>query len=251
MSSPTLSVILITLNEADNIRDCLDSVAWADEIIVLDSGSQDNTVELCRQYTDHIYQTDWPGFGPQKNRALDKATGDWVLSIDADERVTEALRIEIQQAITTTEYPAYRLPRRSNYCGRFMQHGGWWPDPVIRLFRRGAGRFNNVLVHERLEINDPIGDLKNPLLHYTFRSLDDVVDTMNRYSSAGAQMLAARGKKTSLRSAIGHGLFAFFRTYILKAGFLDGREGFMLAVSNAEGTYYKHLKLLMHARNTD
>ncbi len=249
--SPTLSVILITLNEADNIRDCLDSVAWADEIIVLDSGSQDNTIELCRQYTDHVYQTDWPGFGPQKNRALDKATRDWVLSIDADERVTEALRIEIQQTITTAQYAAYRLPRRSSYCGHFMQHGGWWPDPVIRLFRRGTGRFNDVLVHERLEINDPIGDLKNPLLHYTFRSLDDVVDTMNRYSSAGAQMLAARSKKTSLRAAIGHGLFTFFRTYILKAGFLDGREGFMLAVSNAEGTYYKHLKLLMQTRNTD
>ena len=248
-----LSVILITRNEAHNIQDCLESVAWADEIIVLDSGSEDDTVALCRRYTQRVYQTDWPGFGPQKNRALDLAEGDWVLSIDADERVSQLLRLEIEQAIASAAYPAYSLPRRSNYCGRFMKHGGWWPDRVIRLFQRQAGRFSDVPVHERLEVNGPIGALHNPLLHYTFRSLDEVIDTMNRYSTAGAGMLAARGKKTSLRAAIGHGLFAFLRTYLLKAGFLDGREGFMLAVSNAEGTYYKHLKLLLQnqPRSTD
>ena len=123
-----LSVILITRNEAHNIRDCLESVAWADEIIVLDSGSEDDTVALCRRYTQRVYQTDWPGFGPQKNRALGLAEGDWVLSIDADERVSQPLRLEIEQAIASATYPAYSLPRRSSYCGRFMQHGGWWPD---------------------------------------------------------------------------------------------------------------------------
>lgn len=241
----TLSVILIMRNEALNARECLESVAWADEIVVLDSGSKDGTPALCREYTPHVYDTDWPGFGLQKNRALSHATGDWVLSIDADERVTPELRRAICAVLDDATHSAWRIPRRSWYCGRFMRHGGWWPDYVVRLFRRGCAEFSNDPVHERVLVTrGPTGTLKTPLLHYSYRSLEQVLDKINTYSSAGAEGHLARGKRGGLGKAVAHGLWAFVRTYFLRLGFLDGREGFMLAVSNAESTYYRYLKLM-------
>lgn len=241
-----LSVIIITKNEENNISDCLASVAWADEIIVVDSGSTDNTVSLCRKYTDKILITDdWPGFGPQKNRALDRATGEWVLSIDADERVTKALETEIKQAIAHGKASAFRIPRQSRYCGRWIKHSGWSPDYVIRLFRRDSARFSDDIVHEKVLVSQgELGTLKTPLKHYSFNSLEEVLDKTNSYSSANALKSYECGKKSSLSKAILHGLWAFVRTYVLQVGFLDGREGFMLAVSNAEGTYYRYLKLM-------
>ncbi len=243
---PKLSVILITKNAAVHIEACLTSVAYADEIIVVDCGSDDNTIALCRPFTDKIFITDdWPGFGPQKNRALAKATGEWVLSIDADERVTPALQEEIKQAITATHYTAFRLPRQSYYCGRWIKHSGWTPDYVTRLFRRDCARFSDDLVHEKVQLlQGDLCTLKTPLLHYSFNSLEEVLNKMNSYSSANALKYYEQGKKSSLKKAIFHGLWAFVRTYFLQAGFLDGREGFMLAVSNAEGTYYRYLKLM-------
>jgi len=166
MTRPTLSVILITKNEAELVGQCLESVKWADEIIVVDSGSTDATVEICKRYTDRVTVTDWPGFGPQKNRALAMATGDWVLSIDADEEVTPALRDSIQLALLQAgNYDAYELSRFSSYCGRFIRHGGWWPDPVLRLFRRDQGKFSDHRVHERVLV-DPsrIGRLEGLLI---------------------------------------------------------------------------------------
>lgn len=244
MTRPTLSVILITKNEAELVGQCLASVQWADEIVVVDSGSTDATVEICRRYTDQVFVTDWPGFGPQKNRALDMATGDWVLSIDADEEVTPALAQEIREVLQNAEARGYTLPRLSSYCGRFMHHSGWWPDPVLRLFKRDAGRFTDVRVHERVEVQGHVGALKSTLLHHSYRSLDQVLNKVNHYSHEGALALQAKGRKAGLSTAIGHGLWSFIRTYIFKRGFLDGREGFILAVSNAEGTYYRYLKLM-------
>jgi glycosyltransferase involved in cell wall biosynthesis len=240
-----LSVIIITKNAAAHIETCLNSVIWADEIIILDSGSTDNTLSLCRAFTDKIFiNEDWLGFGIQKNRALAKASGEWILSIDADECVTPALQQQIKDAITnaTTE-TAFRMPRRSRYCGRWIKHSGWYPDYVIRLFRRDAAQFTDDIVHEKVEIlNGKLATLNTPLLHYSFNSLEEVLDKVNRYSSANA--LKNSTKKSSLKKAIVHGLWAFIRTYFLRMGFLDGREGFMLAVSNAEGTYYRYLKLM-------
>lgn len=247
MSQPTISVILITKNEAALIRQALDSVAWADEIVVVDSGSTDGTVEICREYTDKVFVTDWPGFGPQKNRALDHATGDWVLSIDADEQVTPELKASILGAIAGPDsLDAYDIPRFSSYCGRFMRHSGWWPDHVCRLFKRGKGRFSDHRVHERILVEQQgrTGRLEGLLLHYSFRDLDQVLAKVNHYSRESAEMLLQRGKRAGLGTAIAHGAWAFFRTYFLRAGFLDGREGFILAVSNAEGTYYRYLKLM-------
>ena len=243
-----LSVTVITKNEVNFIRTCLDSVRWADEIIIVDSGSTDGTVEICREYTDKIMLTDWPGFGPQKNRALAMAKSEWVLSLDADEQVSPELKQEILSAMSFPEdHAAFDLPRRSSYCGRRMRHGGWWPDYVTRLFRRGSARFSDDLVHERLVVDGRIGRLREPLIHAAFENLENVLETMDRYSTIGARMMHDRGKKATMATAILHGFWSFFHTYVVRAGFLDGRAGFMLAVSNAEGTYYKYLKLLLLA----
>lgn len=242
----SLSVILITKNEAANIRACIGSVAWADEIIVVDSGSTDGTVAICKELGAQVHEHDWPGFGVQKNRALGYVTKDWVLSLDADERVTPELRAEIE-AILKAGQPqdSYLVPRLSNYCGRFMYHSGWYPDLLPRLFRRGKARFSDDLVHERLIVEGKSGKLKGLLLHYAFDGMEEVLHKVNRYSTAGAAMLHKRGRGASLTGAVVRGLWSFFRTYFLRGGILDGREGFMLAVSNAEGTYYRYLKLML------
>jgi hypothetical protein len=243
--STKLSVIIITKNEAMNIRACLESVAWADEIIVVDSGSTDDTGAICKELGAQVYVHDWPGFGPQKNRALSYATNDWVFSIDADERVTGELRKEMIAALQAPKQAAFRLPRLSSFCGRYMRHSGWYPDYVTRLFQRNAAKFSDSLVHEQLLVTGVTGTLKQPLLHDSFRNLEQLLAKLNQYSSAGAQMLHEKGKTATLKKAVAHAVWAFFRTYVLRAGFLDGREGFMVAVSTAEGTYYRYAKLML------
>lgn len=246
---PRVSVALITRNEQQNIVDCLRSVAWADEIVVVDQGSTDGTAELARKHGARvIIAADWPGFGLQKNRALDACTGDWILALDADERVTASSQQEIAAAIATASYDVYELPRRSSYCGRFIRHSGWTPDYVRRLFRRGAARFCAARVHEALLTDGPVGRLREPLIHYSFHTLDDVLVKMNRYSTDNALMLVEQGRRPGLASALVHGLAAFLRTYVFKLGFLDGRRGLMLAISNAEGSYYKHVKAMLMAQ---
>jgi hypothetical protein len=242
-----LSVIIITKNEADNIRACLESVSWADEIIVVDSGSSDDTVDICRASGAQVHITaDWPGFGIQKNRALSHATCEWVLSLDADERVTSGLRSEIESALNDPRgHDAFRVPRLSSFCGRYMRHSGWYPDFVTRLFQRDSARFSDDLVHESLIVSGSVGKLHQPLLHETFHDLEELLAKINQYTTAGAQMLSEKGKSATLKKAIGHAVWAFLRTYIIRAGFLDGREGFMLAVSTAESTYYRYAKLML------
>lgn len=242
----SLSVIVITKNEAENIKACLESVAWADEIIVVDAGSTDETVKLAEEMGAQVHvHADWPGFGPQKNRALDYASKDWVFSIDADERVTPELRAEIQAAMRQGQCDAYEIPRLSSFCGRYIHHSGWRPDYVTRLFRRGVGRFSDDLVHERVVVTGKTGKLRQSILHQSFRDTEQLLAKINQYSTAGAIGLHNKNRKSSLTGAIAHGLWAFLRTYILRAGFLDGREGFMLAVSTAEGTYYRYVKLML------
>ena len=240
-----LSIIIITKNEALNIRECIETVKWADEIIVVDSRSTDDTVAICRELTPHVYIHDWPGFGIQKNRALDYASKDWVLSLDADERVTPELRAEIEATMREGKALGYEVPRLSSFCGRFMRHSGWYPDYVLRLFRRGRARFSDNLVHERLIMDSKTERLTGLLLHYAFENLEEVLHKTNQYSTAGAQMQFQRGRQSSLSGAVLRGLWSFVRSYVLRAGFLDGREGFMLAVSNAEGTYYRYVKLML------
>jgi glycosyltransferase involved in cell wall biosynthesis len=248
-SRPTISAIIITKDEEQNIRECLESVSWMDEIVVLDSGSSDRTAEIAREFTPEVFVTDWPGYGAQKNRALDKAKCEWIFSLDADERVTPELRLEIESAISSAEHTGYRIPRLSSYCGRFMKHGGWWPDYVTRLARRGQCRFSDSLVHESLNIDGTQGTFSNPIIHYTYRTMDDVTMMIHRYSSASAQMMYEKGKTSSLPKALGRAFWTFIRTYFLRLGMLDGKEGLLLALSNAEYTYYKYIKLSYLVKN--
>ncbi|MBN2691971.1 MAG: glycosyltransferase family 2 protein [Burkholderiaceae bacterium] len=240
-----LSVIVITKNEALNIRTCLESVGGlADEIIVVDSGSIDGTQSICREMGATVVETDWPGFGPQKNRALQLARGEWVLSLDADEHLSPALREEIKSVLDNHQgkLSAYYIPRKSSYCGQVMKHSGWWPDQVVRLFRKNTGRFTDAIVHEKVVFEGPSGELQNHLIHLAIISIEQSISKMNAYSTAGSIQLAERGIQASVSKAVLKGLWAFFRTYILRLGILDGKLGFILSVANAEGVYYRYIK---------
>ena len=243
---PTLSVILITRNEEANLADCLASLEGiAQQIVVVDTNSSDRTLDIAKSYGAVIAQPqDWPGFGPQKNRALDLATGEWVLSLDADERLTPALKSEIVTAIHHSAHvDCFAIPRLSWYCGRFIRHSGWNPDYVDRLFKRGSARFSDDLVHERLLPSGQVAKLENPMLHYSFMNYSQVLQKIDRYSTASAEQAFAKCKTSTPLKAVLHGAWSFFRTYFLRAGFLDGPQGFTLAMSNAQGTYYRYVKL--------
>jgi len=243
-----LSVIIISKNEAAQIGACIDSVLpLAAQIVVLDSGSSDDTVAIARAKGATVVITpDWPGFGPQKNRALDLATQPWVLSIDADERLTPDLAREIRQVIARQEgtLDAYKMPRLSSFCGRWIKHSGWWPDYVVRLFRRGSARFSDAAVHERVETRSKVGVLRGHFLHDTYPTMDHCMQKMVRYASDAAVMMHARGKRASIWSAIGHATWTFLRMYCFKRGFLDGREGFIIAVTGAMGSFLRYSKLM-------
>jgi glycosyltransferase involved in cell wall biosynthesis len=242
-AAPQLTVVIAACNEARNIADCVRSAAFADEILVLDSGSTDGTRTLAEAAGARVIVTDWPGYGPQQNRAIDAARGDWIYSLDADERITPALAQEIRRVISEGGPTHYDVPRRSLFVRRFLRHSGWWPDRTRRLFKRGTARFTTHEIHANLQGDGPVGHLRAAMTHYSYRDLASVLEKMNRYSSGSARDLHARGKRGTLGSAIGHGLWAFLRTYVIKLGFLDGAEGFMVAVVNAETSYYKYLKL--------
>jgi glycosyltransferase involved in cell wall biosynthesis len=245
---PRLSAIIIAKNEARNIGACLDTLAFCDERIVVDGNSDDGTPEIARAKGARVTTAPWHGFGEQKNFALSLASGDWVLSIDADERVTPALAHAIEAATGRQGVNGYEMPRRSSFLGREMRHSGWSPDYVLRLFRRGRARFTDDLVHERVVCDGQVGRLAESLLHYPVIGLEDAVGRMDRYSTAGAEMLVASGRRISFGSGIAHGLWSFLRAYVWRLGFLDGREGFLLAVANAEGTYYRYMKAWLKAR---
>jgi glycosyltransferase involved in cell wall biosynthesis len=241
----TLSVILITRNEQANLHDCLSSVKdIAHEIVIVDSSSTDDTLAIASLFNAVISSpTDWPGFGAQKNRALDMATQDWVLSIDADERLTQELRDEIQAVLSNPLGDCYAIPRRSYYCGRLINYSGWNPDFVTRLFKRGTARFSDHLVHERLLTNNPVSKFNSPMLHYSVNNFSQVLHKIDRYSTDSAQQAFSAGKKSSVLNAVLHGFWAFIRTYFFKLGFLDGSHGLAVSISNAEGSYYRYLKL--------
>lgn len=245
----TLSVIVITKNESKHLADCLDSVAFADEIIVVDSGSSDDTCAIAASRGAKVTSTDdWPGFGPQKNRALDLATQDWILSIDADERVPSELAVEIQAELVRPRAEAYKVARLSNFCGRWIRHSGWWPDHVLRLFKRGTARFNDVAVHESVQAAGPVMVLEGHLLHYPYPDVDSLIVKINRYSTDAARMMHAHGEKAGVMKAVGHAAWTFVRIYLIKRGFLDGREGFVLAAAGAAGSFFRYSKLMYLGR---
>lgn len=258
--SPLLSVTIITLNEARRIERCLRSVAFADEIVVVDSGSTDDTVAIARRNGAIVLQTpDWPGFGAQKNRALDQAHGKWVLSIDADEEVTEPLRAAILAVVhgsrcapgagavpatdatdATESGPAgYWVRRASTFCGRRLRFGDWSNDRVLRLFRREHARFSDDRVHERVLCEGALGLLDGLLLHRTVETIDDAHHKVLAYALAAAQRVADRGRGGSVQ-AVTHGAWSLVRGFVFRGGFLDGYQGWRLARCNALGTYLRY-----------
>lgn len=238
-----LSVIIITKNEAENIRACLESVKWADEIIVVDSGSSDATVEICRESGAQVHEHDWPGFGTQKNRALSYAANEWVFSLDADERVTANLKAQLIKAMEEGSEDGFYVPRLSQFCGRFIRHSGWYPDYVLRLFKRTKGRFSDDMVHERVILEGAAGRLSSPLLHYSYINEADVQRKTEQYARAGALQMLKNGKTATFADAPLRAGWAFIRTYCLRLGFLDGIAGFNVAMMNARTTYLKYRQL--------
>ena len=239
----TISAIIITKNEEQRINACLMSLDWVDEIVVVDSGSTDRTREICSQNSKVVFhELPWEGFGIQKNRALERASGDWVFSIDADEIVPPELAAEIRGTIRNASCDGYTAKRKNFYRNQWIRHSGWWPDEILRLFRRERGRFNDRLVHESVELTGRPGQLAGCIEHYSFTSVGDFIRKADSYSSPGARVMFDRGKTTSPFKALVRGTATFLKTYILKRGFLDGSAGILIAVSNAAGVFYRHMK---------
>jgi len=249
----TLSVIIITLNEEANLPRCLESVKCAEELVVADTGSVDRTLEIAKECGAKTIQLEWKGFGEAKKRALEAASCDWVLSLDADEVVSERLRAEIQNLLTSDPPPfdGYSIPRRSMFLGHWMSHGGWYPDYVLRLFKREKGHFEDKKVHESLSLTGRAGRLKGDLLHYSDPDLEHYLKKMNRYTSLSAQELQERGKVASLADVLFRPMATFWKIYLFKGGFLDGIYGFLLALFSSVHVVTKYVKLWLLSRNAE
>lgn len=250
-----LSVILIVHNESANLGSCLDTVTSADELVIVEHGSSDNTLEIASSFGARVVTTpDWPGFGAQKNRALDGATSEWVLSLDADERVTPALMTEIRMAIASGAADGYRIPRLTQFCGKWIRHCGWTPDEVLRLFKNGAARFSDDRVHEKLlmqEARRPVYSLNNPLLHYSYPTPGHYWEKLQRYSHDWALQQHQRGKRTSIFRAAFSGGYAFIKSYFFRLGFLDGAMGFVVCVLQAQAAFGKYFELYWLNKNNE
>ncbi|WP_312627961.1 glycosyltransferase family 2 protein [Scandinavium sp.] len=249
--SVRLSVVMIAKNAADLLPECLASVQWADEIVLLDSGSDDSTVELAKNLGAKVHvNTDWQGYGIQRQRAQALATGDYVLMIDTDERVTPELEQALRQALSAPEPGAvYSIARRNYFLGRFMRHSGWYPDRVLRLYEREKWQYNDNQVHESLECRGAkVVELKGDLKHLTCRDFADFQRKQLAYATAWAQERHQKGKTTSLAGIFSHTVGAFVKTLILRAGFLDGAQGWLLAMVNAQYTFNKYTELWALAR---
>ena len=238
-----LTVILITLDEEKNLARCLESVKWADEIVVVDTYSQDRTKEIAGKYTDKMFDLKWPGFGPAKQFALEKAGGEWVLSVDADEVVSETLQTEIKQVLKADHSDGYYVPRLSFFLGKWIRHGGWYPDYVLRLFRRQKARFTDSLVHEEVILNGKAGYLKADLLHYTVPDLERYLVKMTRCTSHSAQELFQKGRRAGLAGILFRPPAVFLKMYFWKLAFLDGFQGFLLAIFSSFHVLAKYSKL--------
>lgn len=246
-----LSVIVLTKDVEDTLDQCLQSARFADELIVFDSGSQDRSLEIAAQHGAKIHHnTDWKGFGHQRQLAQMQASCEWILMLDADEVISTELQGSISKALHSEQQAVYRLPRISWCFGRFIRHSGWYPDWCERLYPRALAQFNDALVHEKLIADATLSSqkLQGDLLHYTYRDLNHYLVKSAHYAKAWADQRQARGKRASLSQAFAHGIACFIKMYILRAGFLDGRAGLLLALLSAHSTYVKYADLWLRSQ---
>ncbi len=247
-----LSVVIISYNEQANIGRTLETVQWADEIIVLDSGSSDSTVDIASSLGAKVYTEKWKGYAAQKNSAIEKASGDWILSLDADESVEPPLAAEIKAVVASPGAAnGYWIARKNYFLGRWMRHGGFWPDRKLRLFRRGMGRFEERLVHETAKVSGPSATMKHALVHHAYPTLHGYIETQNRYSTLAAQMAVQRGYRGfSVMNIVVRPLATFFYNYFLRLGFLDGAEGLALHLFHSGYVSWKYSKAWELARRS-
>ena len=241
-----ISACITAGNEEKNIRRCLESVAWADEIVVVDSFSKDKTAEIAREYTDLVYAHRWLGYIGQKNMIKDLATGPWILFVDADEEVSPGLKTEILQEFesgNSMNYAGYEFPRMVRYLERWISHGDWYPDIKLRLFRKDKGTCGGSEPHDRTTVTGPVKRLKHPLYHYTYANINDQLETLNRFSQITAENLFEKGRRVHMHDLLIRPFFRFLRCYILRWGFMDGMPGLIIATTVAYGVFCKYAKL--------
>lgn len=238
-----VSVAIVTANEECNIRDALESVRSFREVVVVDAMSTDRTAEICSEYTDKIFRSPWKGYAAQKQDAVDRTSLEWVLILDADERVSPQLREEIQETLAATPHAGFAVPRRNYFLGRWIRHSGWWPDHTLRLFRKSASRVEMREVHEKVVVSGSVGTLRSPLEHYSYRTISDFLRKSDAYSSLSAKELMISSDRRPFLPMLLNPLAVFLKMYLLRQGFRDGAHGFVLAVLYSYYTFLKYAKL--------
>ena len=240
-----LSVAIITKNEEENLPDCLRSVAFAGQIVVVDSGSTDETLKIAADFGCDVYSEGWHGFGPQKQLAIDRCKYPWVLVLDADERIPKETEETIGGIVSGTGSVAhgYSFPRKNYFQGRWIRHAGWWPDRIVRLFLKDRGRMSRAAVHEGIEVDGPVGELDCPIIHLTESNLSKILLKIDRYSTLGAEEAFAAGKKATIWSASARAGFTFVQDYFVRLGMLDGFQGLILAITDTVNKFFKYAKL--------
>lgn len=248
-----ISVAIITFNEEASIRRTLDSVRWVDEIVVIDSGSTDRTVSICREYTDNVMHQDWLGFAGQKNFAIDRTTGDWVLSLDADEPIEPGLADEIRRIVSSSSaLNGYRIPRKTYFLGKQIRYGGWYPDYNLRFFQKGKGRFEERAVHEAIKVNGKVGRTNHAIQHYAYPDLATYMSSINKYSSLAVSVMAGQGIgrfKTGWVNILLRPMGTFLFKYIVRGGFLDGKHGLVLNLFHSWYVFAKYAKAWEYTQN--
>ncbi len=247
-----LSVAIITKNEAENLPACLSSVLFAEQIVIVDSGSTDDTIRIATDFGCEVYQEQWRGFGQQKQLAIAHCKKPWVLVLDADERIPPETSVIIGKIVDGAGKTAgYSFPRRNYFQGRWIRHAGWWPDRVVRLFKNGSGRMTDAKVHEAVIVEGKIEALSAPIDHYTESRLDKLLLKIDRYSTLGAEEAFAAGQRATVLGAFVRAKTTFLQDYLLRGGFLDGRQGLTLAVTDSVNKFFKYAKLAELCRRAD
>jgi glycosyltransferase involved in cell wall biosynthesis len=240
-----LAVAIITKNEEENILSCLQSISFAGQIVIVDSGSTDKTLEIAAEFGCEIYSEEWLGFGPQKQLAIEKCRYPWILVLDADERIPPDMADIIKKIVTDSNVKeaGFSFLRKNYFQGRWIKHAGWWPDRIIRLFRKEAGRMTTAIVHESVEVQGTVGALDVPIEHFTESSLSKIIQKIDKYSTLGAEAAFKEGKKSSTGSAFLRAFFTFVQDYFFRLGFFDGMPGLTLAVTDSINKFFKYAKL--------